>query len=296
MMTRRGRLAGALVAAGLVPGLLVVGSPQAQAGTGDDKVRVVQHNTDMGGPGTAIAEARRWGDVDAVTFQELCESQARRLRSDGWKVMWRPQRGGMSQCGLVDGKRRKGNAIATRRRIKAQEVVPLNSYGGRDFKLLCANLATGVAKSWVCTTHLALGYKGGDTYDDDGTANRGAQVALITGTLNQWVYDGRRVVLTGDLNESPTGPNIARLHRVGPGNSTDTDKFWEGDQSDDRYCPSGQLCQDMGSTTDGGRRIDYAFASWRGVNAHSGMSKGVVPSRTAGHHIVRAQVTFRPLG
>lgn len=294
----RRRLTGAAVLAALVPGLVLggTGGSASAAGTGDDRIRVVQHNTDMGGPWTAMEVARSWGDVDAITFQELCEAQMRKLRSQGWKVLWRSQKGGNDKCGSVDGKRRKGNAVVTKRRIKSTEVVELGTYGGRRFRMLCAHLgSTGVPNTTVCTTHLALGYQGGSTHDDDGKANRAAQVAIITAKTDQWVFDGRRVVLTGDFNEGPTGANIERLQRVESNGTTDTDKFWEGDQADDKYCAAGTLCRNMAPTTDGKRKIDYFFASHRSVNPHTGLSKGIVPSRTAGHHIVRGQVTFKPL-
>ncbi len=42
-----------------LPAPLVAGS--AAAGVSDNKIRVVQHNTDMGGPGSALAEASRLG-------------------------------------------------------------------------------------------------------------------------------------------------------------------------------------------------------------------------------------------
>lgn len=290
----------------LMPGVLaatlslaaaaVVAAPSASAGTGDNDLRVIQHNTDMGGYQSAIDEANGWGDVDAVTFQELCESQKIELEQAGWKVHWKSQRNGNSKCAATaDGGTRKGNAIATKRGMGDTTTTNLGQAGGRTFRLLCAHITgTGISKSWVCTTHLALSYdKDGWR---DGPANRERQVGTITGKLNGWVADGRRVVLTGDLNAAPSSKAVEPLYRV-TGNGTDSDRFWEGDQG---IC-DGALCRDMAVTTDAkeghpARKIDYFFASWRGVDPRSGVSKLPVDSGTSGHHVVRGRVTFKPLG
>ncbi|GAB2678648.1 endonuclease/exonuclease/phosphatase family protein [Thalassiella azotivora] len=299
---RARRLGAVATVAGLALAALA-SAPAAQAGTGDDKLRVVQHNTDMGGHQAALNAAQAWGDVDAITFQELCESQKNELVAAGWAVHWRAQKDGNARCPVTNGRTAKGNAIATKRGMGATSTHSLGSYGGRDFKLLCAEITgSGIAKSWVCTTHLALGY------DDapDGKANRTAQVNTITDVVNTWVGWDRRVVLTGDLNATPSSSELEPLYRV-QGGGTDTDKFWEGDQSDNDYCGTG-LCRDMQPTTDSkppspehpegraARKLDYVFASFRGVDAHTGMSKGVVPVDSSGHHVIRGQVTFKPLG
>ena len=283
---------GLLAAVAAVTGVSLVTAAPATAGTGDNQFRVIQHNTDMGGHQSAINEANSWGDVDAVTFQELCESHKDALVAAGWQVHWKPQIDGNAKCPVTaDGHTRKGNAIATRRGLGETQTRDLGTYGGRNFKLLCAHITgSGIANSWVCTTHLALGYDGAP----DGAANRAAQTAKIADTLNPWVASGRRVVLTGDFNAVPASGELGPIYRV-QGNGTDGDQFWEGDQSDASYCAS--LCRNMQPTTDNGRKLDYFFASHRGVDAHTGLSKGVVPTNpvTSGHYIVRGQVTFGPL-
>lgn len=253
----------------------------------------------MGGPASALSEAASWGDVDAVTFQELCKSQIAEVKAAGYQVYWRKQIQS-AKCPLAaDGKRWKGNAIATTRGFGKKKVTTsLGTYGGRRFTLLCAKIQrTGVAGSWVCTTHLALGYKGTDA--PDGSVTRTKQARKIAGRLGPWIANGRRVVLTGDFNDNPKSTPIDALHRVRRNGTVGTrGKFWEGDQSDRSVCGGAGLCRAMEPTTDpnkkGKRRmIDYFFASHRGVNAHTGMSKGLIDSPTAGHWIVRGQVTFR---
>lgn len=267
----------------------------ATAGVNDNKIRVVQHNTDMGGPGTALAEASSWGDVDAVTFQELCQSQIPEVKAAGYQVMWRKQIQASSCPATGDGKRWKGNAIATTRGLGTQKVTPLGTYGGRDFKLLCAKITrTGVSGSWVCTSHLALNYPGAP----NGTENRTKQTRKVAARLGPWIADGRKVVLTGDFNDNPKSTPIDALHRVRRDGAVGTrGKFWEGDQSDNSVCGGDGLCRAMEVTTDPNRKgtrraLDYFFAGYRGVNAGTGLSKGVVDSATAGHWIVRGQVKF----
>ncbi len=281
------------LAAATLPGRLVTGP--ASAGVGDHKIRVIQHNTDMGGPASALNEAASWGDVDAITFQELCQSQISQVRAAGYQVMWKKQVQASSCPATADGMRWKGNAIATTRGLGTQKVTPLGTYGGRSFKLLCAKITrTGVAGSWVCTTHLALGYPDAP----NGSRTRTTQARKIAGRLGPWIADGRRVVLTGDFNDKPKSAAIDALHRVRRDGTLGTrGRFWEGDQSDNGACGGDGLCRAMEPTTDpnenGTRRaLDYFFASYRGVGADRGMSKGLIDSATAGHWIVRGQVTF----
>ena len=275
-----------------LPGAVVAGS--ATAAASDHKIRVIQHNTDMGGPASALAEAASWGDVDAVTFQELCQSQIPEVQAAGYEVMWRRQIQAPG-CPVVNGKRWKGNAIATTRGFGPKKVTSLGNYGGRRFKLLCAKITgTGVAGSWVCTTHLALKYADAP----NGSKTRAKQARTIAGRLNPWIAQGRKVVLTGDFNDKPKSRTIDPLHRVRrDGTVGKPGRFWEGDQSDKDACGGDGLCRAMEPTTDpnknGARRtLDYFFAGFRGVKAHQGMSKGLVDSATAGHWIVRGQVRF----
>ena len=272
---------------------MVAGS--AAAGVSDNKIRVVQHNTDMGGPGSALAEASSWGDVDAVTFQELCESQIPEVKAAGYQVMWRKQVQSSGCPPTGDGKRWKGNAIATTRGLGTQKVTPLGTYGGRDFKLLCAKITrTGVSGSWVCTSHLALNYPGAP----NGTENRTKQARKIAGRLGPWIADGRKVVLTGDFNDNPKSTPIDALHRV---RRDGTDRF-DGQVLGGRPERQQRVRRRRSVPGDGAhhrpnrkgtrRALDYFFAGYRGVNAGTGLSKGVVDSATAGHWIVRGQVKF----
>lgn len=295
-MTRLRTLAVALalgLTAVTLPGAAATGP--AAAGVSDSKIRVVQHNTDMGGPGSAVAEASSWGDVDAITFQELCQSQIPEVSSAGYEVMWRKQIQAPDCPPTANGKRWKGNAIATARGLGTEKVTPLGTYGGRDFKLLCAKITrTGVSGSWVCTSHLALGYSGAP----NGTRNRTTQARKIAARLGPWIADGRKVVLTGDFNDNPKSTPIDALHRVKRDGTVGTNgKFWEGDQSDNSVCGGDGLCRAMEVTTDPNRKgtrraLDYFFAGYRGVDAQRGLSKGVIDSATAGHWIVRGQVKF----
>ena len=283
-----------ILAAGIAIALcaMTTGSPGAAAGTGDNKLRVVQHNTDMGGYQSALSNATSWGDVDAVTFQELCEAQKLELEAAGWQVHWVAQREDNPACGAANGGTRKGPAIATKRGMDKSTAFSkwLGTYNDRAFFLICARITqSGIAKSWVCTTHLYLDGSEGGT----GGAIRSEQTATIANVLDGWITtDNRRVVLTGDFNALPSSGEMANLYRVQAG-GTDTDKFWEGDQADSKFC--NDLCRNMADTTDTGRKLDYFFVSHRGVDPRTGMDKSVVPSATSGHHIVRGEATFGAL-
>ncbi|PPK92205.1 endonuclease/exonuclease/phosphatase family metal-dependent hydrolase [Kineococcus xinjiangensis] len=300
----------AVAGASLVPAASAAAAP---ADTSDNKLVIIQHNTDKKGYGEAVAQAVQHG-ADAITLQELCESDAKYLRTPdggGWNVLWRVQvNSPESNCPgvVVNGVTRqaKGVAILSKHRFGEDRTENLYSYDPapvddplREYKLICQQLlGTGVEKSWVCTTHLALGYD-----EMDGSAFRQRQITKITNLLDPWVTDGRRVVLTGDFNAEPDTANLAALYRVTAG-GTDSDKFWEGDQNDPNFCPNGP-CQNMQNTTDPkrdangdivrpGRELDYFLVSHRRVNPRDGLKKEVTPSTTSGHHIIRGEVVFQP--
>jgi exonuclease III len=268
-----------------------VAAAPAVASTTDNKIRIVQHNTDMGGYQSAVRRANEWGDVDALAFQEICESQKLQAEAEGWKVHWVSQRDVTPSCPpTAQGSTRKGLAIFAqpgRVDTASYDTKWLLTYNGRAFYLICARLTnTGVPNTWLCTAHFAQG-------DDAGTPGselRSQMSAKISAYLDGWVAEGKRVVLTGDFNAFPNTAELGPLYRV-QGSGFDTDKFWEGDQAD--VCTG--LCRDMAFTTDNNKKLDYFFASWRGVNPNTGMVKTLLDSATSGHHIVRGQVTFGAL-
>ena len=263
----------------------------AVASTADNNIRIVQHNTDMGGYQSAVAKAIEWGAVDALAFQEICESQKLQAEAEGWKVHWVSQRDVTPGCPpTATGSTKKGLAIfASPGRVDTASYVTkwLLSYNGRAFYLICAKLTnTGVPNTWLCTAHFAQG----DAAGTPGSDLRLQMSTKISNFLDGWVAEGRRVVLTGDFNAFPNTAELGPLYRV-QGGGFDTDKFWEGDQAD--VCSG--LCRDMDVTTDNGKKLDYFFAGWRGVNPNNGMVKTLRDSATSGHHIVRGQVTFGAL-
>lgn len=266
----------------IVLGVIVSGAAAAPAHA-DRKIKIVSHNTDGGSASSAVAAAGDWGDVDAITYQELCTSERDALRAAGYEVYWAQQRkGSATRC-------RKGTAIVSARDLGAKVVKPLITRGSRDqrrtFKLLCAQVkGTGVANTWVCTAHFPLDYNGGKA--PTGTQNRIAVARKITATINPWIRSGRRVVMTGDFNDQPGSQPLDRFYRVNGGG-----QFWEGDQKKD-----GRLRRDMEPTTSKGSKIDYFFASHRGVDPRSGVSKLPVPEYDpSGHYVVRGSVVFNPL-
>ncbi|KRF20660.1 hypothetical protein ASG90_19020 [Nocardioides sp. Soil797] len=259
------------------------GSTQAGSAR-DHRIQVIQHNTDMNGPVPAMQAAADWGNVDAITFQELCKKQVVELTNAGYHVHWSQQRDrGKHGC-------RKGNAIASTHAFGKTRTYSLITRGTgeakRKFKLLCADLrGTGVARTTVCTSHFPLDYNGDAA--PTGEQNRVKVANRIRSILGKKISAGRRVVLTGDFNDSPKSRPLDRFYKVnGQG------RFWEGDQK----CGK-SACRDMAATTDSGRKLDYFFASSPGVNKLKGVSKLPVPAYDpAGHYVIRGSVTFGRLG
>jgi endonuclease/exonuclease/phosphatase (EEP) superfamily protein YafD len=283
-MSYPGKIAGvfALALAGTLPG---VAPAQALPDTSDNRIQVIQHNPDAQGPGPAMQAAADWdGGVDAITFQELCKSQVPQLEAAGYRVLWRQQRARTSSsC-------RKGNAIASVHVFSNTSTYELLTRGTggqrRVFKLLCADLrGTGVARTTVCTSHFPLDYNGKKA--PTGTRNRIVVANKIRDIVNRKISAGRRVVLTGDFNDSPKSAPLDRFYRVkGSG------RFWEGDQR----CSRTAVCRAMSPTTSGGRALDYFFASSPGVNKLTGVSKLVAKEYdTSGHHVIRGAVKFGAL-
>jgi len=238
---------------------------------------------------TSTPGSARRIDGDAITFQELCKSQVADLTAVGYRVHWRQQRA----AGRTGDTRtcRKGNAIASVHAFSSTSVHTLMTRGTggqkRVFKLLCVNLkGTGVAKTTVCTSHFPLDYNAKNKAPS-GEQNRISVANKIRGIVNPKITAGRRVVLTGDFNDSPKSTPLDRFYKV-KGNG----RFWEGDQK----CGKKKVCRAMAPTTDTGRSLDYFFASSPGVNKLSGVSKLPVPQYDmVGHYVVRGSVKFGPL-
>lgn len=253
--------------------------------TSDNKIQVVQHNTDMGGIGPALGAAKDMGGVDAITFQELCYKHVASLKSAGYSVHWSQQRARTKNGGCL-----KGNAIASvhpMTNLATVALVPDLAAKGRAFKLLCADLRnTGVSGTTVCTTHLPLDYNDGAA--PTGTQNRNAAADQIKAHVEARIAEKRRVVLTGDFNDKPTSSPLSRFYAHNGG----TGRFYEGDQT--RGC---SLCRNMEVTTSNNKKIDYFLASTPGVGKLKGMNKVVDRSRDkSGHFVIRGSVIFRPLG
>lgn len=269
----------ALLAAALFAPTPAHAAPQPT--TSDNKIQVVQHNTDMGGIGPALGAAKDMGGVDAITFQELCYKHVASLKSAGYSVHWSQQRA------RTDNGCLKGNAIASVHPMTNLVAPELLAAGGRSFKLLCADLRnTGVSGTTVCTTHFPLDYN--KDAAPTGTQNRNAYADKVKAIVEARIAEKRRVVLTGDFNDKPTSTPLNRFYAHNGGNG----RFYEGDQT--RGC---SLCRNMEVTTSNNKKIDYFLASTPGVGKLKGMNKVVDRSRDkSGHFVIRGSVVFRPLG
>jgi exonuclease III len=272
----------ALAVVGTVP---VAGPAQAAPDTTDNKIQVIQHNTDAQGPGPAMQAAADWGGVDAITFQELCYSQKDDVEAAGYRVLWREQRKRTERGGC-----RKGPAIASTHAFADTDTYSLLTRGTGDakrtFKLICADLrGTGVRRTTVCTTHFPLDYNGDAA--PSGRENRIVVANKIRRILNAKISNGRRVVMTGDFNDKPRTRPLDRFYKVaGDG------RFWEGDQR----CGKRRVCRSMEATTSKGNKIDYFFASSPGVNKYTGVWKDVAKAYDpAGHYVIRGWVRFGSL-
>lgn len=285
-MSYRGKIVGVLALALAVP-LLGTAPAQSSRASSDNTIKVIQHNPDGLGPEPAMQAASDWGDVDALTFQELCQTQVATLRAAGYRVRWSLQR-----AANPSGTRcRKGNAIATTRTFDGTKTYRLLTRGKKDkkriFTLLCANLTgTGVGGTTVCTSHFPLDYNS-KKKAPTGRQNRIKVANKIRSIVNAKINAGRRVVLTGDFNDKPKSAPLDRFYRV-KGNG----RFWEGDQK----CGSTKVCRSMPATTSNGGRKDYFFASSPGVDRLKGVSKLPVPQYDgAGHYVIRGSVKFGAL-
>lgn len=217
---------------------------------GDKTIQVIQHNPDAQGPGPAIQYAIANGGVDAITFQELCESQKAELEAAGYTVHW------SKQIDPVGSGCTKGNAIATPRgqaNTQTRSLMTRVETGTGDeriFKLLCLDLVdSGVGLATVCTTHFPLDYNGDAA--PTGLENRNQFADDVKAIVNKRISDGRKVILTGDFNSLPNTSPMARFYAYDGGNGM----FVEGDPENRRKF------RDMLPTTDNGRKLDYFFAS-----------------------------------
>ncbi|CAM3188185.1 endonuclease/exonuclease/phosphatase family protein [Nocardioides dubius] len=243
------------------------------------RVRVVNHNTDGFSSRPARWAAADWGGVAAITYQELCRGQVRALRKAGFRVVWTLAHATAPRCV-------EGNAIVTRHRFARTEVHRLFGLDGRIFSLVCADLrGAAVPALTVCTTHFPLDYNG--SAPPSGRQNRVRAADEVRDILAAKIDAGRRVVLAGDLNDTPKSAPLDRFYRA-RGNG----RFWEGDQR----CGARRACRAMPVTTGDRRRVDYFFASTPGVDRLGGVSKRLMPRYDrSSHWVMRGSVRFAQL-
>lgn len=251
-----------------------------------------------------------------VTMQEACTADFNGFRDHfrprGWDVrfvaMKKFAEKDLDECGKGD----KGLVIAAKHKLENVRAYPLpvlqklpgqpGYIGGREFFLFCADVPAIQVPGRLrfCTTHLWAGHT--DTNDVAGAneAIRAEQAAEIARILEAEGRN-RRIILTGDFNSVPRSAAMDQIYRVNRDRTINTgNRFWEVDQSYDPICGAGdRLCR-------GGRvtrplskeKGDYIFASYLGVNPHTGLSltELYTPGRKSlqnNHHLMKAWINFR---
>ncbi|GAB2509415.1 endonuclease/exonuclease/phosphatase family protein [Lysobacter humi (ex Lee et al. 2017)] len=278
------------------------------------KVHVVDHNIagDRSGDSKGkkrwagvAAEARRGADV--LTMQEVCSEDLKEIRTElrplGWKFEFvrmrtKPECGGDGEKGLVIAARsRLANVKAEPLKVDGKLPGQAGYIGSRAFFLLCADVpqvnVPGMLR--LCTTHLWAGDASTDAAKD--LAIRAQQAQQIAAILKPQMGN-RKIVLTGDFNSTPDSDAMDALYRVtrnGGLGSAESGKFWEVDQ----VAGNKRVRRGGRNTLLEKRKIDYIFASTKGVNPYEGveLTRLYIAThngrRLSTHKLLRAWIDFK---
>jgi endonuclease/exonuclease/phosphatase family metal-dependent hydrolase len=236
-----------------------------------------------------VSEEAGSSQADVVMLQEVCASQVEALkkRFPKWDVRFAPMIPVEDSC----GNQPLGNVLASRWNMSEMEVTDLGTAFGRNFSLLCADLAKpgfGAHGVRACVTHLRA------WNDADAEPMRIAQTAKIHDTLAPRIEkQGQAVVVAGDFNSGPHREPMNNIYRQAiDGKQDGKGLFREADQNDDAFFAkadakcAAKSCRSGEGTTGQSAKLDYVFFS---LNRARGSVEGTVMGKgTSDHGLLRA--------
>jgi endonuclease/exonuclease/phosphatase family metal-dependent hydrolase len=285
-----------LAACGGEPGDEAVADDEAEVSA--SAFKVITHNIAGATEGGDKAldyvtdQARSW-NPDVVMMQEACESQVATLKArfPKWDVRFSPMR---VDDGCANGK--KGVVLASKWNMSDLEVTDLGEAFGRQFSMLCADVAksgAGAHSIRACSTHLRA-------WDDpEAEPMRIKQTGLIHDALEKRIKQrNQAVIVAGDFNSGPhRAPHDNMYRQALDGKLDGPGLFREADQNDKRFfvrdpmapervcaptsCRSGQDTHENPGEGSGGSKLDYIFFS---TNRAQGAVSGTVMGHGGSDH------------
>lgn len=225
-----------------------------------------------------------------ITFNEICYSQYRNIRTDliarGYGATYASSTTG-GQCddydsswgtGFGDAIFYKGTVPPVQQKYLLPPS-PTDSALGRNLQLLCTDVVFDGRQVKLCTTHV--------TTD---AAYRPAQIQYIADLAATWINAGTPVVITGDFNAIPSDPVMDKMYSHSGG----TGDFQEADESDS--CPSPLTFCQAGERTFGEvanfynpayivKKLDYIFFSAAHFTSPNGDAKSAFPTPISDHNM-----------
>lgn len=231
-----------------------------------------------------VTEEARASDPDVVMLQEVCESQVAALkkRFPKWDVRFAPMVVEKASC----GEEALGNVLASPWNMSEMEVTDLGTAFGRNFNMLCADLAKpgfGAHGVRACATHLRA------WHDEEAEPMRIAQTAKIHDVLAPRIRkQGQAVVIAGDFNSGPQRAPMDNIYRqAADGKNDGKGLFREVDQNDEAFFAkadakcAAKSCRSGEGTHGHSAKLDYIFFS---VNRARGSVDGKVMGKGASDH------------
>lgn len=227
---------------------------------------------------------------DLITFNEICYSQYRNIRTNltalGYGATYASSTTG-GQCDDYDASWGTGfgDAIFFKGAVPNVQLKyllppsPLDLAKNRNLQLLYTDVTFDGKQVKLCTTHI--------TTDP---AYRAAQVQFIADLAATWISEGKPVVITGDFNAVPTDTVMGKMYAHSGG----TGAFLEADQSNSCMSPL-TFCR-AGERTFGEvanyynpayvvKKLDYIFFSAAHFNSPDGDAKSAFPNPISDHNL-----------
>ncbi len=220
-----------------------------------------------------------------VTFNEICYSQYRAIRSDmvsrGYAATYASTTTG-GACDNFDSNWGEGfgNALffkGTTSPPTATKFVLPNASGAEPRHLLYADVALDGKIIRVATTHLTL----------DATWRK-KQLEFIKAKAAEWISQSRPVIITGDFNAIPTETNMGLMYSHSGG----TGQFQECDEGHSCTAPL-TFCRGGENTFSESRKLDYIFFSAVHFGGVDGDARSRYPYPISDHNFLQGSALWQ---
>ncbi len=229
----------------------------------------------------------------AITFNEICYSQYRNIRSElalrGYGATYVSTTVG-GQCDNYDAAWGQGFGLAVFFKgtvPNVQQAYSLPSAAGEEVrKMLCTDVVLDGVPIKLCTVHIT------------NRSSKSAQIQQVANLTSGWIQSGLPVILTGDFNVVPTDTSLNLIYAHSGG----TGLFREADESHActpplTFCRAGESTfgqvRNYYDSSFATTKIDYIFFSQAHFKDMDGDAKSAFPDPISDHNLLQGSAIWK---